>query len=73
MEKSKIDRINALAKKSKSEGLTEQEKEEQQTLRQEYLSNFRKNLVNTLDQIVLVDPEGNRSKIGKKESKNLPQ
>lgn len=73
MEKSKIDRINALAKKSKSEGLTEQEKEEQQTLRQEYLANFRKNLVNTLDQIVLVDPEGNRSKIGKKESKNLPQ
>ena len=37
MEKSKLDRINELAHKSKKEGLTETEKEEQRLLRQEFL------------------------------------
>ena len=41
MEKAKIDRINALAAKSKAQGLTEQEKEEQAALRQECLEDFR--------------------------------
>lgn len=41
MEKSKIDRINALARKAKSIGLTERETAERDALRKEYLTDMR--------------------------------
>ena len=44
-----IKRINELANKSKTVGLTEEEKEEQQKLRQEYLAIFRGNMKNTIE------------------------
>ena len=44
MEQSKIDRINALAKKAKTEGLTEAETAERKALREEYIAAYRKNL-----------------------------
>ena len=51
-----ISRINELARKSKTaEGLTENEKAEQQRLRQEYIRAFRKNLKAQLDNIEIVD------------------
>lgn len=53
--KEKIDRINALARKSKAEGLTPEEKKEQQELRREYLENFRKSFRAQLDAIEIVD------------------
>ena len=46
-----INRINVLAHKSKTEGLTEDEKIEQQQLRKEYLAAFRKNFKKQLDNI----------------------
>lgn len=49
--KKKIDRINQLARKSKAQGLTEDEKAEQQTLRREYIDSFKANLKAQLDQI----------------------
>ncbi len=55
MEKEKIERINFLAKKSREEGLSEPEKEEQKLLREEYLAAIRKNFKNTLDNIEVVD------------------
>ncbi|WHH57094.1 DUF896 domain-containing protein [Petroclostridium sp. X23] len=55
LSKDKIDRLNFLSKKSKSTGLTEKEKEEQQSLRQEYLQAFRKDFRRTLDSIEVVD------------------
>lgn len=55
MEKKKIERINFLAKKSKTEGLTAEEKAEQQTLRQEYINAVRINLKSQLDNIEFVD------------------
>ena len=55
MEKSKIDRINFLAKKSKEEGLTAAELAEQKALREEYLSAIRRNFRQTLDSIEIVD------------------
>ncbi|KGP73498.1 DUF896 domain-containing protein [Pontibacillus yanchengensis] len=55
----KIDRINVLANKSKNEGLSKGEQEEQQQLRQEYLKNVRKSFKNQLNSVKVVDPEGN--------------
>ena len=55
MEKEKLDRISALARKSKAEGLTDDEKAEQNALRQEYLAALRKNFKQTLDSIEYVD------------------
>ncbi len=55
--KDKLDRINFLAKKAKSEGLTDAEKSEQQKLRKEYLAAFRKTFKGQLDNIEIVDPE----------------
>nr|WP_278309046.1 DUF896 domain-containing protein [Peptoclostridium litorale] len=54
MTQEKIERINYLANKSKAEGLTEAEKEEQKKLREEYLSGIRKNFRQQLDRIKLV-------------------
>ncbi|GAA0496229.1 DUF896 domain-containing protein [Virgibacillus sp. MSP4-1] len=55
----KIDRINYLANKSKNEGLTEEEKKEQNDLRQAYLKNLRKSFKSQLTSMKVVDPEGN--------------
>lgn len=66
MNNEKIDRINFLARKSKSEGLTEEEKAEQAKLRQEYIESYRRNLESQLQSITVVDPSGNKSKLKKK-------
>ena len=55
MEKEKIDRINELARKSKEEGLTEPEKEEQRLLRQEFIAEIRADFKATLESIEIVD------------------
>lgn len=49
LSKEKLDRINYLAKKAKTNGLTELEKKEQKELREEYLKAFRKNFRSQLD------------------------
>ncbi|MBE6030908.1 MAG: DUF896 domain-containing protein [Clostridiales bacterium] len=54
-----IDRINVLSKKSKNEGLTPEEAEEQKLLRRAYIDAFKANLKSQLDNIEFVDPENN--------------
>lgn len=66
MEKQKIDRINALARKSKAEGLTPEEKAEQKRLRDEYIAEYRANLKAQLDNTVIVDADGNRRPLKQK-------
>lgn len=67
MEQSKIDRINELARKSKTDGgLTQSEKAEQASLRQEYLAAIRANLTAQLDNTVIQYPDGTRKKLKKK-------
>lgn len=66
MEHSKICRINELSRKSKIDILTEAEKKEQHALRQEYLSDMKKNFKSTLDNVVVVDDSGNRTLLKKK-------
>ena len=55
MEKRKLDRISALAKKKKEEGLTEAELKEQKALYAEYLGEIRKSFRQTLDSIEITD------------------
>ena len=59
----KIQRINALAKKAKAEGLTDEEKQEQQTLREEYVADFRRSLKAQLDNTVVINPGGTSYKL----------
>ncbi len=70
MQKEKIDRINFLARKSKTEGLSAQELEEQKALREEYIAEYRKNLISQLDNTYVVDENGNRRKLNKKGRQN---
>ena len=60
MTNEKIARINELAKKSKTTGLTDAEKAEQQALRREYIDEFKGSLKSQLDGIRVVDDEGNK-------------
>lgn len=55
MEKEKIDRINYLARKSKTQELTAEEVSEQKALRSEYIAEIRKSLKSQLDNIEIVD------------------
>ena len=66
MEQAKIDRINVLARKSKAEGVTEEEKKEQDLLRKEYIAIIRRNLRAQLDQIDVVNPDGTTENLGEK-------
>lgn len=63
MEQKKIDRINELARKQKSEGLTEEEKAEQFALRREYIEAYKKSLISQLDNMYIVEPDGYKHKI----------
>lgn len=62
----KIDRINELYRKSKAEGLTEEEKKEQDLLRKEYIANVRRNLRAQLDNIDMVNEDGTVENLGEK-------
>lgn len=70
MDKLKIERINALARKSRETELTAEEKEEQRKLREEYIASFRQSLKAQLDNTVVVDPNGNRHSLKQKELKS---
>lgn len=65
MDQKKIDRINELAHKSKSEGLTEAEKAEQTELRNEYRRAVTGNLAAQLENTYIMTPDGKKHKVGK--------
>lgn len=65
MNDKKIERINELYKKAKGEGLTEAEKVEQQTLRQEYIQAIRNNLRGTLNNVSILNPDGSVTELKK--------
>lgn len=70
MDKKDIERINELAKKKKTVGLTASEVEEQARLRREYLDEFKENLKATLDQVYIEREDGTYEKLKKKPLKN---
>ncbi|MBE6674057.1 MAG: DUF896 domain-containing protein [Ruminococcaceae bacterium] len=70
MEKEKIDRINELARKQKTqEGLTPEEKEEQAKLREEYIQGFRASMRGILGNTYIQYPDGTKKKVGNKNEK----
>ena len=69
MEQKKLDRINELAKKSKTEALTEEEKAEQKALREEYIRDFRASLRGILDNSVIRRPDGTEEKVANRNKK----
>ncbi len=62
-----IDRINALARKSRAQGLTEEERREQMELRRQYVAAVRENLTAQLDHTVVQHPDGTRRPLKPKE------
>ncbi len=65
----RIARINELYHKSKAEGLTDSEKEEQATLRKEYVANVRANLRGNLNSITIQHEDGSKENLGEKYGK----
>ncbi len=70
MNEEKIARINELSRKSKAEGLTEEERQEQAILRQEFIASFRNNLKAQLDNIDVVNPDGSIENLGDRYAAN---
>lgn len=62
-----IARINELAKKAKAEGLNQQELEERDKLRRLYIDSVKASLVGQLDNTYILEPDGTKRKLGKKE------
>lgn len=62
----KVARINALARKARTEGLTEEEKAEQAALRREYVDAVKQSLQSHLEHTVIQTPDGKRRRLQKK-------
>ncbi len=69
MEKAKIDRINQLARKSRTAGLNDAETAEQASLRAEYIAEIRASFTGTLENTVLVRPDGTRERVSERRKK----
>ncbi len=67
MTKEKVARINELARKKKTVGLTAAELEEQAALRAEYLKDFREGLRQQLDNTYILYPDGTKKKVERKD------
>ncbi len=62
----KIQRINELYRKSKAEGLTVEELQEQKVLRAEYIDAFKRNLRGQLNNISIQEKDGTITNLGEK-------
>ena len=63
MDQAKIDRINELAKKKRTVGLTDEELAEQKALHKEYIASYRASLRGILDNTVIQYPDGSKQSL----------
>lgn len=70
MEQKKIDRINFLARKARSEELSDEERSEQAKLRQEYRDSFVRSLTSQLENTYIVEKDGSKRKVTRKNGGN---
>ena len=66
MKQEQIDRINELYRKSKAEGLNEEEKKEQALLRKQFVADVKNNLTAQLNNIDMVNEDGSVENLGEK-------
>ena len=66
MSTSRLDRINELAQKKKTVGITPEEEAERRQLHKEYIAELKKNVKMQLDNVYFVDENGNKRKLNKK-------
>lgn len=66
-ERKRLDRINELYAKSKAEGLSDVELEEQKKLREEYIKDFRNSFKGILDNTYIKRPDGSVEALSKKD------
>ena len=69
MDDNKLKRINELARKSKAEGLTAEERKEQESLRREYIEAVRMNLRSQLNNIDIREKDGSITNLGERYGK----
>lgn len=67
MTEEKINRINELARKQKAEGLTDEERQEQYTLRKEYIEAYKRSLISQLENTYIVEPDGTKRKVQRRD------
>lgn len=66
MTEEKIQRINELYRKSKAEGLSDEELQEQKLLRRQFIDDFKQNLRGQLDNISVQESDGSITNLGDK-------
>ena len=66
MEKEQIERINELARKKKTVGLTEAELEEQARLRKQYIAEWRASMESVLQSVIIQNEIGTQTPLQKK-------
>ena len=71
MNQKRLDRINELARKQKTIGLTDEEKAEQKKLREEYLVDFRKTLRGQLENMSFVEADGSITPLSSLRKKDI--
>ena len=66
MEQTKLDRINELARIAKLRALTGEETAERDTLRKEYIAEWRQGAMQVLDNTYIQTPDGKKHKLQRK-------
>ena len=65
MKTERLNRLNELARKAKGGGLSKAETAEREVLRQEYRDGIKSNLSATLENCVIVEPDGTKRPVRK--------
>lgn len=67
MEQKKIDRISELTRISRERELTNEEKQEREVLRREYIDSYKASLTGILDNTYIQNPDGSKKKLERKQ------
>ena len=68
MEQKKLDRINELARLTKQRELTPEEISERDTLRKEYIAEWRKSTIELLENTYVQTPDGKKHKLERRKN-----
>lgn len=66
MEKERVERMLALARRKREQGISESEQRLLDAMRQEYLRDFREGFARQLDNVYIEQPDGSYQKLRRK-------